>query len=154
MENLDKVPQMGHLLGMNKETVKEWLKEFDHSRAWLARELEVAPKTVNNWLGSPRPIPDKAIIIIERLIEADRLRESHSHKVSHTLTLEFSSHDFDQIEEAAHRADKKIRTWATDTLRTMANRKPEDIFKELQAAEAEQAPYNAEKPNSDIPSAS
>lgn len=139
---------------MNEENIKQWLKEFNHSREWLAKELDVAKKTVNNWLGSERPVPDKAKILIERLMEADRLRDAHGKQVTHSLTLEFNSADFDAIEDAAHCANKKIRTWATDTLRDIATRPVEEIHEEikkqnlLEAAE-DQAPYG-KKPNGDV----
>jgi len=133
---------------MKQDDVKDWLKENNRTRAWLADQCEAATQTVNNWLSTDRGIPNKAVIIIERLMEADRIRETEGTKIAHALTLEFSSEDFDAIEEAAHRADKKIRTWATDTLRNMATRKPEDIFRELQAAE-DPEPYTGKKTNAE-----
>ena len=127
---------------MDEQKIKDWLKEFHHSRQWLAQQLTVAPKTVNNWLGSDRAIPAKAINIIERLMEADRLRSNSAKSITHTMTLEFSSEDFDQIEEAARRNQKKNRTWATDALREMASRDTQEIVEQIHHLKAAESPQS------------
>ena len=136
---------------MNQEYVKKWLKEFNHDRKWLAEKCGAAPQTINNWLSTERGIPKKAVLIIEQLIEADRLRSTQGLKITQSLTLEFSSQDFDMIEEAAHQTGKKIRIWATDSLRAMAQHDINEIAKEIHErgllAAEDPAPYNGKKAN-------
>ena len=140
---------------MKPEYIKQWLKEYNHDRKWLAEQLDAAPKTINNWLGSSRGIPDKAKILIEQLIESDRLRDAQGKEVTQALTLEFSSEDFDSIEEAARRSNKKIRTWATDTLREVANQNVTEVYQQIKAHDLMSAEDPAEKkPNADVPEAS
>ena len=107
---------------MELSSIKKWLKEYDHSRNWLANELKVAPKTINNWLGSQRGVPSWGQIAIERLMEADRLGGERNKGIKHSLTLEFSSSEFDMIEKAAKMANKKIRIWATEALKDIVKK--------------------------------
>lgn len=117
---------------MKQEEVKTWLKKHNRSRAWLAQQCDSAVQTVNNWLSTERGLPNKAILIIEKLMEADRIRGLQGAEVKQVLTLEFSSDDFDAIERAAHRNGQKIRTWATDTLRKMATEDLGGIYHQMQ----------------------
>lgn len=122
---------------MDQETVKLWLKEFHHSRTWLATQCNAAPQTINNWLSTSRGIPKHAELLIERLMEADRLRATDGALLKNTLTLEFNPEDFDMIEQAARLKNMKIRHWAAQTLRQIAQRDTREVLKELMVAEKE-----------------
>lgn len=129
---------------MDQKRVKKWLKDFNHSRTWLAKECNAAPQTINNWLSTSRGIPNRAKILIERLMEADYLRKTNQNTVTQTLTLEFNSRDFDMIEQAARLNQMKIRNWATQTLREIATRDANQLYNQLQVAE-EKEPYPAQE---------
>ena len=51
-----------------KEEIKKWLKTSRKSREWLAEQCGVSKRQVDNWLSSARPVPAKAILIIQRLM--------------------------------------------------------------------------------------
>lgn len=67
-----------------KEEIKAWLKAYNHTREWLGEQCGgVSKRAVDNWLSSPRDIPDGTLTLIRRLMdddqreEADRLRKSN-----------------------------------------------------------------------------
>ena len=106
---------------IDPESVKKWLKRHVRSRYWLADQCEVTRGTVNNWLSSPRGIPSKAIIIIEKLIQGDDAREKAGAGVVQGLVLEFTQAEFDRICTKAMEAKKIPRIWAQDVLLKAAN---------------------------------
>lgn len=116
---------------VTKETVLDWLKAHNRSRDWLAEKCGAARGTVNNWLVSPRPIPAKAALIIERLMEADAAREAEESDIPQNLVLEFSKEQFSEICDAALAAHQKPRDWAEDQLMRLADADIEEIAAEI-----------------------
>lgn len=51
-----------------KEDIKKWLKISGKSRKWLAEQCGVEKRTLDNWLSSSLPVPAKALLIIQRLM--------------------------------------------------------------------------------------
>lgn len=52
-----------------KEEIDAWLKKEGKNRQWLAEQCGVSYGSVNNWMSINRPIPAKALIIIDKLME-------------------------------------------------------------------------------------
>lgn len=104
---------------MKKDMIREWMDEQRHSRRWLAKKCGVAPKTLNNWLGSERSVPQRATRIIESLMEADRIKQSEA-KTQARLVLEFTPEEFEKICEAALREGLTVTRWAESRLRELA----------------------------------
>lgn len=50
------------------EEIKAWLKRENKSREWLASQLLVSKWAVNGWLSSGNPIPEKKLMLIEKLM--------------------------------------------------------------------------------------
>lgn len=128
---------------ITKDKVLQWLEEHHHSRDWLAEKCRVARGTVNNWLVSPRPIPSKAVPIIQALMQADEERSKINTRLPQNLVLEFSREDFDQICKAAGKAGKGPTTWSEEQLRNLAFESLESVS-DLLAAE-DQALYKKTK---------
>ena len=51
-----------------KNDIKKWLKVSKRSREWLAEQCGVSKRQVDNWLSAARPVPAKALLIIQRLM--------------------------------------------------------------------------------------
>lgn len=60
-----------------KDEVKAWLKAYNHSREWLGQQCGgVSKRAVDNWLSSPRDIPDGTLTLIRRLMDDDQREEA------------------------------------------------------------------------------
>ena len=53
---------------VTKNEIKNWMKENNLERAWLAKECGVSKATVDAWLSSDRGVPSKAQLTIQTLI--------------------------------------------------------------------------------------
>lgn len=53
---------------VTKNEIKNWMKENNLERAWLAKECGVSKATVDTWLSSDRGVPSKAQLTIQTLI--------------------------------------------------------------------------------------
>lgn len=115
---------------MTKDRIREWLDVQRHSRQWLAEKCGVAPKTLNNWLGSERPIPQKAARIIESLMEEDRIKQSKE-KVQPRLVLEFTPEEFERICEAALKEQMTVPRWAISKLKALAKMDAQEIGRKI-----------------------
>ena len=51
-----------------KEDIKKWLKDSGKSREWLAEQCGVGKRVLDYWLSAARPVPSKALLIIQRLM--------------------------------------------------------------------------------------
>lgn len=120
---------------MNSDSVKKWLEKHHRDRNWLAAKVGTKKRTVDNWLSSPRGIPSRAELIIERLMHADALLEKKD--PPQNLVLEFDSEEWELINEAALRAGMRTRKWAEDTLRKVASENIRELTQELFAAESQ-----------------
>ena len=92
---------------MTKDSIRKWLSEESHSRKWLAEKCGVTQKTLNNWLGSERPVPQKALRMIEKLMREDQMLD-----VKARLVLEFTPEEFEKLCEAALKDKMTIQKWA------------------------------------------
>ena len=54
-----------------KDEIKNWLKEMDRDRFWLAKKCNVSKRTVDDWISTSREIPAKALLQIQELMEKD-----------------------------------------------------------------------------------
>lgn len=107
------------------ETVKHWLARHPEreGRYWLAKQCDTEKGTVDNWLSSSRGIPSKAMILIQRLMEADAQAErAQNPSPSMTVVLEIGREDFDRYNRAAITHGLIIREWAVEVLNEAARR--------------------------------
>ena len=121
---------------ITKHSLEQWLTDNYHTRDWLAEQLtircgtNVSRRTVDNWLRSPRPIPKSKLPHIAALMQDDQDR-AMSRGDSQVITLRFDDEHFDAIEQAALRARKTVRQWATDSLNEMAQLTTEEIIERV-----------------------
>jgi DNA-binding transcriptional regulator YdaS (Cro superfamily) len=97
-----------------KTRVKQWLKDQRQSREWLADRCGVTKKTVDNWLSSPQVIPSKAVLIIERLMEATV--EPEAAVPDSVLVLRVDDERFDAYSAASLAEGLPLREWAIHAL--------------------------------------
>ena len=100
---------------MTKEEIREWLDSSDHSRKWLAHKCGVMPKTVNNWLGSEQSIPLKAIRMIEALMKADTVSDTHTR-----LIFQVTPEEFEHINQASLLEKTTVKQWIVSHLNELA----------------------------------
>lgn len=105
---------------MKKSDVLGWLDEQHHSRRWLADQCQVSKRTVDNWLVSTRPIPAKAVPIINDLMQQDEERERFLSLLPQQLVLHFSDEEFALVCDAALAEGKRVKDWAEEKLNTLA----------------------------------
>lgn len=77
-----------------KEDIKKWLKVSGKSREWLAEQCGVNKRQVDNWLSAARPVPSKAILIIQRLMA------EKTSPISPQVELEFTDEEWGVISAA------------------------------------------------------
>src|SRR5687767_11235135 len=103
------------------DVVKQWLaKHEDRDRYWLAEQCETEKRTVDNWLSSPRGLPSKAALIIERLMRVDEAAEEAAEEERkrrespelERFSVEVTSEEYDRINAAAMAQELLIREWA------------------------------------------
>lgn len=99
-----------------KERIKQWLKAERQTRQWLAEHCGVSKKTVDNWLSSPKPVPPKALLIIERLMAKSVEREAGAGLPDHILVLRVDEEDFDRFNRASLDEGLTMRDWAVQAL--------------------------------------
>lgn len=57
----------------SKDDVKKWLKKIGKDRIWLAKQCGAKSKrTVDDWLSTSKNIPEKSLIIIQRLMDESK----------------------------------------------------------------------------------
>jgi hypothetical protein len=119
---------------ITRDTVNAWLDEHRRDREWLAAQCEVGVAAVGHWLNmkaeSPRPIPSKAVIVIENLMRMDEARETVS-KTAQNLVLEFEKEDFRNICQAAASGGQAPDEWAEGKLADLARMDVEAIAARL-----------------------
>jgi DNA-binding transcriptional regulator YdaS (Cro superfamily) len=102
----------------DKEAIKEWLRANGRDRNWLAHACGVDKRTVDNWLSSPRPIPHKALRIIEQLISGQ------TDQALQNLVLQVDPPTFERYNRAAMSRGLTITEWALDALNRAARLYP------------------------------
>src|SRR5690625_4346050 len=118
---------------VTKESVQKWLDHHRHTRDWLAEKTGVTRRTVDNWLVSPRPIPAKAIPIIQRLMEEDARSEQLASMTPSSLVLHFSKEDFRKIQQAALNKNTVTDEWAERELLALAETNIKKLAEEISA---------------------
>jgi len=108
----------------SKEGIRRWLsdlqaKRSDRDRAWLAEECSVSPRTVDNWLSSPQPIPAKATRIIERLMQDSMSTATDlDGPAPSALLLRIDTDELDEWTRAFKRSDAEtLSQWAVQMIR-------------------------------------
>lgn len=91
------------------DTIKNWLSEQGHDRAWLADKCNVSKPTVDGWLSANRPIPGPAERIIEQLISGG---------VSFSPVLDL--HTWNRLTEKARARGVSIETFIEEVLKREA----------------------------------
>lgn len=109
-----------------KETIKNWLRTTGRSRDWLASECSVEKRTVDNWLSSPRKVPEKALRLITNLIRSDGEASGGGNAKRQNLVLELDEISFELFNLAALSRGLTIKEWAIDTLKQASRRYPVD----------------------------
>lgn len=100
-----------------KAKIKAWLKAQHLSRSWLADRCGVSLKTVNNWLSSPRDIPAKAVLIVERLMETGpEVVTVQSPVPDSVITLRLDEARLDAYTRASAAEGLTLREWAIAAL--------------------------------------
>lgn len=120
---------------LTPDDVKHWLSKHNHSREWLAHKCGVVPKTLNNWIGSGRGFPSKAVVIIGNLMKEDAAQEAA--KPPHNLVIEFNDEEYQPIERAALRSGQSIREWAKDALNDIAGADVTSIYQRIKDQESQ-----------------
>lgn len=110
---------------MNKQDVKTWLRSIGKDRDWLAEQIGVKKRSVDNWLSSNRDIAAKAQIIIARLMaqypaSVPLKQTDGSPNEESALVITTDASTFDLWNEAALLESKLLRQWATDVLTNYA----------------------------------
>lgn len=77
-----------------KEDIKKWLKSSGKSREWLAEQCGVGKRVLDNWLSAARPVPAKALLIIQRLM-AEKIPP-----IPPQVELDFSDEEWEVISAA------------------------------------------------------
>jgi hypothetical protein len=102
-----------------KQRVKAWLKSSGRTREWLAERCDAKLKTVNNWLSSSRPIPSKALIIINQLMESVSVgpeEPAQGDAPDDRLVLKVSEARYDAYSRAALHDGLPLKEWAIEAL--------------------------------------
>lgn len=125
MKKLASKQRNRYLPDMNKQDVKMWLRSIGKDREWLAEQIGVKKRSVDNWLSSHRDIAAKAQIIIARLmtqhpasVPLKQTDESPNEESALVITTDAST--FDLWNEAALLESKLLRQWAADVLTNYA----------------------------------
>ena len=113
---------------MEKEQIRRWLVRENHTRQWLAQKCGVAVKTLNNWLGSERAVPQKALRVIEKLMEDDKASDREAKP---RLVLEFTKDEFEMIGATALKEGMTITQWAESKLRLLCDCDLEQVNRAL-----------------------
>jgi len=107
-----------------KERVKRWLRDERQSREWLAEKVGVEKRTVDNWLSSPRAIPHKALLIIERLMVPSEEAQQSPEAPESVLTIRVDEDRFDAYNRASLAEGLTIREWMVSVLDDAAAKEP------------------------------
>jgi len=101
---------------LTKEAIKNWLKKSNRERDWLAEQLGVASKTVDNWLSSPQNIPHSKLLLIQRLMEdsaaEEEQRKQQLQPTNQIFSLEVDLPRFRAYNEASLAAGLTLEQWA------------------------------------------
>lgn len=99
-----------------KDEIKAWLKAYNHTREWLGEQCGgVSKRAVDNWLSSPREIPDGTLALIRRLMEDDQASEAErlrkANPTNQLFSVEVDIHRFRAYCAAALAAGLTLEDW-------------------------------------------
>lgn len=107
-----------------KERIKAWLKAQNHDRDWLAGQVGVKVRTVDNWLSSPQAIPAGKLSLIERLMQDDEAAELARRQklipTAQVFSLEVDLPTFRSYSAAALANGQTLEQWAINELNSAA----------------------------------
>ncbi len=107
-----------------KEEIKAWLKKTNRDRYWLAEQLGISKKAVDNWLSSPKEIPLGKQKLIERMMQEDEAAEAQRRlqllPQSQIFSIEVDLPTFRAYSAAALAAEKTLEHWAIAELNAAA----------------------------------
>lgn len=115
---------MAYLMGMtpSKDEIKAWMKKEGHSREWLGRQCGgLMKRAVDNWLSSPREIPQGSLEIIRRLMAEDVERAKDKADPMHHLILTVPLDEFRQWEKAALHVGETTTDYCVHAIREAYN---------------------------------
>lgn len=108
-----------------KDQIKTWLKQTGRTRDWLAEQCYVSKKTVDNWLSSPKIIPDDKQALIRRLIADDEALEQRQAQQrlpqNQIFCLEVSLAQHRRYAQAALKRGKTVEAWSIEELDAAAS---------------------------------
>lgn len=110
----------------SKDQIKAWLKKFGRDREWLAKQTFIRSKrTVDNWLSSPKEIPEDKLGIIARLMSDDEAEEARRRQqldpVAQVFSIEVDLPTFRAYGQAAKAHHLTIEEWAIAELNAAAD---------------------------------
>lgn len=112
-------------MATSKDDIKAWLKAHNRTRDWLASQLFVQKKTVDNWLSSPKAIPDDKLALIARLMADDEATEARRRQqldpVAQVFSIEVDLPTFRAYSQAAKVHHLTIEEWAIAELNAAAD---------------------------------
>ncbi len=114
-----------------KEQIKHWLKERNLDRQWLADQIGVKKRTVDNWLSSPQEIPIGKERLIQRLMQDDQAREAARRLAllpqSQIFSLEVDLPTYRAYSAAALADQRTLEQWAIHELNEAAAASPAPV---------------------------
>lgn len=85
---------------MHSTQIKNWLKQNNFTRSWLAGQCRVSESTVDGWLSAGRRIPGPSLAIIEELM-SNRM----------TINPKLSLSEYSRVQRAAEAAGITVTAW-------------------------------------------
>lgn len=100
---------------MTKDELIQWMHEKGYSNEWIADKCGVKLSTVNSW-RSNRPIPAKAVVILQALKDAENKESEPSKSLPFQLYFQPDHSQFSRWSKAALKAGMTLEDWAFSTL--------------------------------------
>jgi len=122
-------------LDLTARDIVLWLKGMGRNRVWLAENCGVQKRTVDNWLSSNRPIPRKALLIVQGMMGAQSDLESIEEASQQNLVLHFSEAEFESICHIARLHSTSPRKWVEGEIHKIIHSEPYKILRMLDQAE-------------------
>lgn len=91
---------------MHSTQIKNWLKQNNYTRGWLAGQCRVSESTVDGWLSAGRRIPGPSLAIIEELMN-NRL----------AINPKLSLSDYARVQKAADTAGLSVTAWIENVIK-------------------------------------
>ena len=119
---------------MNKGSLIEWLEKHRHSNEWLAGQCGVKLSTVNSW-RSNRPIPSKAVIVIESLMRSDADIQNSATPALSNVVLRIDTDEFEDWSHAGLAKGQTVTEYALSSIRSAREAELAEAAADLAAGE-------------------